>query len=151
MSEVSPQHRRLAIVSEAGAGPFSAAITIGDHHLSADEPVALGGLNSGPDPYEFLLAGLGACTTMTLRLYAARKYWPLEHIEVRVRHRQSANATGTQDVFERELLLVGPLSGDQRARLLAIADKCPVSRTLSAGALVETSMEAASPSSAVEA
>jgi uncharacterized OsmC-like protein len=73
MSEAGARRPRLAIVSEAGAGPFGAAITIGDHHLSADEPVSVGGLNTGPDPYEFLLAGLGACTTMTMRLYAARK------------------------------------------------------------------------------
>jgi putative redox protein len=74
----------------------------------------------------------------------------LEHIEVRVRHRQRANATGAQDVFEREILLVGPLAGDQRARLLTIADKCPVSRTLSAGALIETSLVSTAPLSAVE-
>lgn len=77
MSEAGASHERLAVVSETGAGPFSSRIAIGDHRLTADEPVSAGGLNTGPDPYEYLLAGLGACTVMTLRRYATRKGWPL--------------------------------------------------------------------------
>lgn len=141
-SEAEGAHPRLAIVSETGAGPFSSTVTIGEHRLTADEPVSVGGLNTGPDPYEFLLAGLGACTAMTLRLYATRKGWPLEHVEVRVRHVERATSGALKDVFEREIRLTGGLAGDQRARLLDIADRCPVSRTLSAGTVIETSLGA---------
>ncbi len=141
-SEAVSPHDRLAIVSETGPGPFTSAVTIGAHRLVADEPVSLGGLNAGPDPYEFLLAGLGACTAMTLRLYATRKGWPLEHVEVRVRHVERAAAGAAKDVFERAIRITGGLADDQRARLLDIADRCPVSRTLSAGAVIQTSLEA---------
>ena len=106
-SDVEGRHARLAIVSETGAGPFTSAVTIGEHRLIADEPVSAGGLNAGPDPYEFLLAGLGACTAMTLRLYATRKGWPLEHVEVRVRHVERATGGALKDVFEREIRLTG--------------------------------------------
>ncbi len=145
MSEPSPPHQRLAIVSEAGEGPFSSRIAIGDHRLTADEPVSAGGLNTGPDPYEYLLAGLGACTAMTLRRYASRKGWPLEHVEVRVRHVQRATGGALKDVFEREIRVTGGLAEDQRARLLNIADHCPVSRTLSAGVLIQTSLNTIPP------
>ena len=141
-SDTDRRHVRLAIVSESGAGPFTSAVTIGEHRMIADEPVSAGGLDAGPDPYEFLLAGLGACTAMTLRLYAARKGWPLEHVEVRVRHVERATGGVLKDVFEREIRLTGSLADDQRARLLDIAERCPVSRTLSAGAVIETSLGA---------
>jgi putative redox protein len=137
-NEAGMPHQRLAIVSETGEGPFSSRIAIGDHRLTADEPVGAGGLNTGPDPYEYLLAGLGACTAMTLRLYATRKGWPLEHVEVRVRHVERVTGGALKDLFEREIRLSGALETDQRARLLDIADRCPVSRTLSAGALIQT-------------
>jgi putative redox protein len=138
MSEARERHDRLAIVSETGVGPFGAAVSIGDHRLTADEPVAAGGLNAGPDPYEFLLAGLGACTAMTLRLYANRKGWPLSHIEVRVRHAPRATDGASKDVFDREIRLEGELSAEERSQLLAIADRCPVSRTLVAGVTMQT-------------
>ena len=138
MSEAGQRHERLAVVSETGAGPFGAAISIGDHRLTADEPLAAGGLNAGPDPYEFLLAGLGACTAMTLRLYADRKGWPLSHVEVRVRHAGRAADAASKDVFERDIRLEGDLSQEQRSHLLEIADRCPVSRTLVAGVTVQT-------------
>lgn len=141
-SDAKGRHARLAIISETGSGPFSSVVTIGEHRLIADEPVSAGGQNAGPDPYEFLLAGLGACTAMTLRLYATRKSWPLEHVEVRVSHVERASAGALKDVFEREILLTGGLADDQRARLLEIADRCPVSRTLSAGAMIATSLAA---------
>ena len=145
MNEAGPSHERLAIVSESGAGPFGSTISIGDHRLTADEPVSAGGLNSGPDPYEFLLAGLGACTAMTLRLYATRKGWPLDHVEVLARHIKRTTGGALKDVFEREIRLAGALSAEQRARLLVIADRCPVSRTLSAGALIQTCLAETAP------
>ena len=144
-SERGPSHERLAIVSETAESPFSSRIAIGDHRLTADEPVSAGGLNTGPDPYEYLLAGLGACTAMTLRLYATRKGWPLQHVEVRVRHVQHPTGGALKDVFEREIRLIGVLSEDQRARLLSISDRCPVSRTLSAGALIQTTLSETPP------
>lgn len=150
-SETVAPHPRLAIVSETGEGPFSSRISIGDHRLNADEPVSAGGLNTGPDPYEYLLAGLGACTAMTLRLYATRKDWHLEPVEVRVRHVERATGGALKDVFEREIRLSGPLSADQRSRLLAIAERCPVSRTLSGGALIETKLLEVAPPDCADA
>lgn len=123
-------------LQDVNAGPF--------HHALADEPLAYGGTNKGMSPYGFLAAGLGACTSMTLRMYARRKGWPLDHVSVDVSHdkvhAQDANTRETTriDSFRREIRLEGNLTNDQRARLLEIADKCPVHRTLEAGAHIET-------------
>ena len=116
----------------------------GKHHLIADEPVAYGGTDRGLSPYQLLAASLGACTSMTLRMYARRKKWPLDGVSVDVTHdrmhAQDAPSPGTEriDRFRREITLTGPLDDEQRARLREIADKCPVHRTLEAGAKVET-------------
>jgi putative redox protein len=118
------------------SGPF--------HHTQADEPLAYGGTNRGMSPYGFLASGLGACTSMTIRMYARRKGWPLDHISVDVSHdkvhAQDAETSKQMriDKFRREIRLEGDLDAAQRARLLEIADKCPVHRTLEAGAKVET-------------
>lgn len=131
-------------VSEADPAGFLQTITSGPlHHALADEPESYGGTNRGMSPYGFLAAGLGACTSMTIRLYARRKGWPLSHVRVDVTHGKahgadSEGSDGRIDVFQREITLEGPLDDDQRARLLEIADKCPVHRTLEAGARVET-------------
>ncbi|MGC8475466.1 MAG: OsmC family protein [Acetobacteraceae bacterium] len=116
------------VVRESGAGPYGQLVFAGHHVAAADEPERVGGLDTGMSPYEYLLAGLGACTAMTLRMYAARHDWPLESTRVGLRHVAEA---GGGDRFEREITLTGPLSAEQRAKLLEIADKCPVSRTLS--------------------
>jgi len=116
------------------------------HHLVADEPESYGGTDRGPTPYGLVSAGLAACTSMTIRMYARRKGWPLEHVAVDVLHDkvhgQDNRAADTDapriDRFRRRIRLEGALSADQRARLLEIADKCPVHRTLEAGARVET-------------
>ena len=113
-------------------------ITVGRHRLIADEPVALGGTDSGPNPYGLLTSALGACTAMTLTLYARRKQWPLEAVTVRLRHSKVHAADcatcetmeGMLDRIERVIELTGDLSEEQRARLLEIANKCPVHRTL---------------------
>lgn len=116
----------------------------GKHHLIADEPATYGGTDRGLSPYQLLAAGLGACTTMTLRMYARRKGWPLDGVSVDVTHdrmhAQDAPSPGTEriDRFRREITLTGTLDDAQRARLLEIADRCPVHRTLEAGAKVET-------------
>lgn len=124
-------------VAETGAGKFQARVEAGGAMLMADEPVSVGGLASGPTPYELVAAGLGACTVMTMRLYADRKGIPLERGSVEVRHGKRAGET-PQDVFERTLTLDGALDEEQRGKLFAIADKCPVHRTLEAGARVIT-------------
>lgn len=120
---------RNVTVVESGNGPLGQFITAGRHVMGADEPASLGGQDTGPDPYEYLLSGLGACTAMTLRLYATRKGLPLDRIEVRLRHVQRAGKD-VKDRFERVIKLDGTLTDEQRRHLLDIADRCPVSQTL---------------------
>ena len=128
----------IVIVRETRGGTFQQEIISGAHHLLADEPVDVGGLDSGPGPYDLLLAALGACTAMTLRLYADRKKLQLKRVEVRLRHDRIYAADcaecdtkeGLLDHIERVITLEGDLSAAQRARLMDIADKCPVHRTL---------------------
>ncbi len=112
------------LVYENGGGKFAQTISDGHHVLHADEPAAFGGANTGPSPYGLLTAALGACTSMTLRLYADRKKWPLEGVAVRLKH----DKIHAEDCAECEVK--GDLDEDQRQRLLAIADKCPVHQTL---------------------
>ena len=133
-------------VSEADAGGFLQDIQAGPHHLTADEPLAYGGTNRGPSPYGLLAAGLGACTSMTLRMYARRKGWPMTHVSVDVSHdKVHAQDAGTPtdamiDLFRRRITVTGALNEDQRQKLLMIADKCPVHRTLEASSRVETEL-----------
>lgn len=124
-------HERCVTVVESGNGPLGQFITTGHHVLGADEPSSLGGKDTGPDPYELVLAGLGACTAMTIRMYAQRKQIPLTRVEVRLRHVQRASG-GNQikDRFERLIALEGNLTPEQRQHLLEIAVRCPVSKTL---------------------
>jgi putative redox protein len=125
------------VVEETGAGKFQVEVRVHGARFLADEPVDVGGLGSGPSPYELVGAGLGACTAMTLRLYAERKGWPLGRVRVAVAHDKVAGQT-PPDLFRREIALDGSLNDEQRARLFEIADKCPVHRTLEAGARVAT-------------
>ena len=133
-------------VEETGEGTFAQQIAAGAHLLRADEPESVGGLDSGPSPYDLLLAGLGACTSMTLRLYANRKKWPLDKVRVTLRHEKihaedcadCETSEGKVDRIEREIEISGELDDAQRARLLEIADKCPVHRTLESEVKVET-------------
>ncbi len=126
------------IVTETGGGKFQQTIAVGPHRLTADEPVAAGGLDSGPGPYDLLLAGLGACTSMTLRIYAEHKKLPLERVSVTLSHskihaqdcEECETKEGKIDRIDRAITLTGALSDEERARLLEIADKCPVHRTL---------------------
>jgi len=135
-------------VSEADPAGFLQDVNAGPaHHVLADEPADFGGSNRGMTPYGFLAAGLGACTSMTIRMYARRKGWPLAHVSVDVthakRHAEDAGAANggqgdTVDRFERVIRLEGDLDAAQREKLLQIADRCPVHRTLERGARVET-------------
>lgn len=117
------------------------------HELMLDEPLELGGTDSGPTPYEALLASLGACTAMTLRMYADRKRWPLEGVTIRLRtaseHELDCEVCETEEVgphvLERHIELEGELTAEQRARLLQIAERCPVKQTLERGIRVTDS------------
>jgi putative redox protein len=136
MSESAPSEGWVVVTGPATG--FAQDVEIGRHRLRGDEPVSAGGTDVGPSPYDLLLAALGSCTSMTVSLYARRKQWPLERVTVRLRHSR-VHATdcadcetreGKLDRIERVVLLEGTLSDAQRAQLLAIADKCPVHRTL---------------------
>jgi uncharacterized OsmC-like protein len=135
------------VVSETRKGVFQQEITAGRHRFIADEPIAVGGLDSGPGPYDLLLAGLGACTSMTLRLYAQHKALPLDRVTVRLSHARihavdcenCETKEGMIHRIEREITLEGDLDAAQRARLLEIADKCPVHRTLNSEIDIKTS------------
>ena len=128
----------MAEVTVQSVGKLRQQIDAGAHTLYADEPVGVGGDDAGPNPYELLLAALGACTSMTLLIYARRKLWPLEDVTVRLSHQrdyardcEECDQKPVQlDVIERRITLTGPLDAAQRARLLEIAEKCPVHRTL---------------------
>ena len=135
-------HERTVTVVESRNGPYGQFITAGSHVLGADEPVELGGRNTGPDPFELLLSALGACTAMTIRMYAERRKLKLADVEVRLRHAQRANVQGgIFDRFERRITLVGELTADERLKLLEIAEKCPVSQTLQRSSVVASSLD----------
>jgi putative redox protein len=128
----------LVVVEETRRGALEQQVTAGTHRFLADEPVAVGGGDTGPGPYDFLLAALGSCTAMTLRLYAERKQLPLDRVRVALRHRRvhaedcaGCEAKDTKlEVIDREITLVGDLDPAFRTRLMEIADRCPVHRTL---------------------
>ena len=133
-------------VRETRMGHFQQEITAGRHRILADEPVEAGGLDSGLNPYGLLLAGLGACTSMTLRLYAERKALRLDRVTVRLEHSRIHAADcencetqeGMLDRIDRAITLAGDLTQDERTRLLQIADKCPVHRTLTSEVEIRT-------------
>jgi putative redox protein len=134
------------LVEETHNGKFEQAIIAGPHRYVADEPMSAGGNGAGPSPYEYLLAGLGACTSMTVRLYADRKQIPLRHVAVHLRHDKIHAAdcencetkVGMVDRIDRTVTLQGELDTEQRAKLMEIADKCPVHRTLSSEISIKT-------------
>jgi putative redox protein len=135
---------------DGGPSGFRTLVTAGTHEWVADEPRSIpGGADAGPNPYDHLLAALGTCTAMTLRMYATRKELPLEAVRVTSRHRRvhandcesCESEAGLVDVIDRELALSGPLDEAQRARLLEIADKCPVHRTLTSETVIHTRLE----------
>lgn len=136
-----------AIVSSVGY--LIQRITDGEHALIADEPLAAGGSNAGPDPYSLLLGALGACTAMTLQIYARRKEWPLEQVEVSLKHSRihagdcddCVATSGKIERIERYISLSGKLNEEQRARLLDIAERCPVHKTLASGVSIKSYLE----------
>jgi uncharacterized OsmC-like protein/alpha/beta superfamily hydrolase len=129
---------RQVVVRETRNSKFQQTVSIGPHHMLADEPVAAGGEDSGPGPYDYVLAGLGACTSMTMRLYAERKALPLERVTVTLKHSkiyaqdcaECETKAGMLDQIDRVISMEGALDAEQRKKLMEIADKCPVHRTL---------------------
>ncbi|MFT5049421.1 MAG: putative OsmC-like protein/pimeloyl-ACP methyl ester carboxylesterase [Chlamydiales bacterium] len=146
VEDATPRPKGEVLVRETGM-PYTQDVLAGRHELTADEPLSVGGQDLGPDPYGYLLGSLGACTSMTVRMYADRKGWPVDGISVRLRHskvhakdcEECESTTGQVDRIERVLEIDGPLlSDEQRARLLEIADRCPVHRTLESETLIPT-------------
>ena len=135
-------------VQESGKGKYAQDINLDRHLLTADEPIANGGNDLGPSPYDFLLASLGACTSMTLRIYADLKKIPLEKVIVRLTHdkihaedcKECEEKAVKMDHIDRKIELFGNLSQEQREKLLAIANKCPVHRTLTSKILITTEL-----------
>ena len=129
------------VTARVGERGYRTEIEAGGHTVIADEPIAEGGTDQGPTPYDLLAAALGACTAITLRMYADRKQWPLQGVIVSLRHdrnyaaddRDCENAPVRMDRIERAIELQGPLTDEQRKRLVEIADRCPLHRTLAAG------------------
>ena len=127
---------------------FAQQIVAGPHRLRGDEPESVGGSDTGPSPYDFLLAALGSCTSMTVRIYARKKNWPLERVTVWLRHSkiyatdcsECETSEGMLDRIERDVRCEGPLSAEQHARLLEIANKCPVHRTLTSEINIRTKL-----------
>ena len=129
---------RKVVVRETRNGKFQQTVSVGPHQLVADEPIAVGGDDSGPGPYDYVLAGLGACTSMTMRMYADRKSLPLQRVTVTLNHSkvhaedcaECETRTGMLDQIDRVISIEGALDAEQRSKLMEIADKCPVHRTL---------------------
>ena len=134
------------VVARTAAGAYRTDVTVGRHTFTADEPLSVGGADAGPTPYDYLLGALGACTAMTIHMYAARKTWPLVDVIVRLRNARSyaadCESCEAQPVgigrIERQIELSGPLTDEQRQRLLAIADRCPVKQTFERGLQIVT-------------
>ncbi|MBU1363520.1 MAG: OsmC family protein [Gammaproteobacteria bacterium] len=128
------------VVTENGQGRYQQAVTVGQHQLIADEPVSVGGTDAGPAPFDWVMAGLGACTSMTLRMYAERKGLALTHISVALSHQKIEVDGVSRDHIERTISLAGELTAEQRQRLLEIANKCPVHRALSHSLIIESAL-----------
>ena len=135
-----------SVVVRGDAAGFAQEVVAGSHRTAADEPVSVGGTDTGPSPYDFLLAALGACTSITVGMYARRKRWPLEEIAVNLRHSkvhasdcaECESKEGMLDRIELDLHLGGSLTNEQRSKLLEIANKCPVHRTLTSQIVIVT-------------
>jgi putative redox protein len=143
----TPTPEGTVTVAESGTGTYSQDIIAGGHRLVADEPRPFGD-DAGPSPYDLLLSALGACTSMTVRMYADKKGLPLEQVRVSLRHSrihakdcaECETQEGMIDHIDRDIDLIGDLDEDQREKLLAIAERCPVHRTLTSAVHVSTSL-----------
>jgi putative redox protein len=139
------------VIVRGGGDNFAQEIEIGRHRLKADEPVEDGGTDSGPSPYDFLLAALGSCISMTISLYARRRRWPLKDVTVSLHHSKIHAAdcaacetkVGKVDRIQREIHLTGPLTSEQRSKLMEIASRCPVHQTLTSEINIQSGAVAA--------
>jgi uncharacterized OsmC-like protein len=135
---IQTDKRAAHVVVRGGAGSFRQEVTVGKHHLIADEPASVGGGDAGPDPYDYLLTALGVCTSMTIGFYARRNRMPLENITVSLSHsriyaadcEECETKEGMLDRIDLEVELTGSLTPEQHAKLMQVAAKCPVHRTL---------------------
>jgi uncharacterized OsmC-like protein len=147
MPETPTQEPRTVVVEGPATG-FRTEVSVAGHHFTVDEPIPVGGTDVGPSPYEMLLAALGSCTAMTLRLYADRRKWPLERAVVKLSHRKvhakdcedCPEKPAKMDVVDRVVELHGPLDDAQRAKLVEIAERCPVQQTLGGPIQVHTTV-----------
>ena len=130
----------FVVVAENAQGRYQQAVTIGQHHLLADEPASLGGADAGPAPFDYVMAGLGACTSITLRMYAERKGSALTRVSVALSHEKIEVDGVSRDRIERTITLDGTLTAEQRQRLLEIANKCPVHRALSSSFVIDSAL-----------
>ncbi len=146
MGSASEKDEIRSVVVRGDAAGFAQEILAGPHRMTADEPVTAGGTDTGPSPYDFLLAALGSCTSITVGMYARRKGWPLGEVTVNLRH-SKIHATdcaecetkeGMLDRIERDIHFAGKLTTEQRTKLLEIANKCPVHRTLTSEIVIKT-------------
>jgi uncharacterized OsmC-like protein len=134
------------VIVRGDAGGFAQTVQVGSHRLTGDEPVGAGGTDTGPTPYDLLLAALGTCTSMTIGLYARKRGWPLEEVTVALRHSkiyavdcaECETKEGKIDRIERDIHLSGDLTPEQRSKLMEMAEKCPVHRTLTAEINIKT-------------
>lgn len=134
------------VVVRGGAADLAQEVVVGRHRLVGDEPEGQGGRDAGPSPYDYLLVALGTCTSMTVTLYARRKQWPLEEVTVTLQHSrihatdcaECETKEGMLDRIERWIALTGALTAEQRQRLLEIAERCPVHRTLTSEISIRT-------------
>ena len=146
MSAVRERIESADVIVWGEGSSFAQQIAVGPHRLNGDEPESVGGTGSGPSPYDFLLAALGSCTSMTVGMYARQKNWPLERVTVWLRHSKIYAADcsecemkeGMLDRIERDVRFDGPLTAEQSSRLLEIANKCPVHRTLTSEINIRT-------------
>jgi uncharacterized OsmC-like protein len=146
VSTVSESIASADVIVWGDGNGFAQQIVAGPHRLRGDEPKSVGGSDTGPSPYDFLLAALGSCTSMTVGMYARKKNWPLERVTVWLRHSKIYAADcsecetreGMLDRIDRDVRFEGPLSAEQRSRLLEIANKCPVHYTLTSEINIRT-------------
>lgn len=133
---MSNEEKLSAYITETGESLYAVNITVSGHELKGDEPVAMGGGNLGPAPYDMLLAALGECTAMSVRWYAKKQNWPLEKVEVNITYQKMDKV----DVFEKEVIVHGEaLTPEQHEKLIDVAAKCPVQRTLESDIVIRTS------------
>ena len=137
------------VMANLGPTGFTTQLRAGDHFFVADEPLSFGGRDLGPNPYQLVSGGLAACTSMTIQMYARRKNWKVENVETRVSYSKKyaddcencEDSKAKIDIFEREVFLKGDLDAQQKTRLMEIADKCPVHKTISSSSKITTTLK----------